>query len=155
MKHCLPNPLPSWFSKVNAGDKFLRIVLTEGGKKAYVLNDTMAIFRKHESGNWSALGFIKRYPKQRNDLEILLHAYGSRFMNYKRYLIDVFNFNAIYYYIVENNYPKAVNSLVNIMRYPLYILQNHLEFIKRVIATIFPFLLCYYHDHLYKKGCDH
>lgn len=64
-------------SSLYARDNFTRIVLTEGGKKFRVLNETMSVYRVHKKGAWSMQSKEFRRGKKASDLDIIIMNTGE------------------------------------------------------------------------------
>ena len=136
-KECLPDPIPSWFNEVCAGDKFLKVMLTEK-HKAFVMKDTMACYRKHDGGIWSSMNIDTMKRKMDNDLKWMIKIYGNKYSSLIPYIKDKHEYDFVSYYLAHNNKRRAWISLLKMFKYPDYIVKNPILTLKKFIRLLVP-----------------
>ncbi len=60
------------YAHVTSGDKFLKIILTENGKKAAVLPFVGAFYRRHSGGIWSSLSTVNLLKNKINNNRVFV-----------------------------------------------------------------------------------
>lgn len=105
-KH-LPNPLPKYMNEAPIGDYPLLLNLAMHGKIKFI-NESMAVYRKHDSSMWSAKTFEHRHTKIIEYLEALIGNFpeeiNQQFIErHGRYCWDMFH-----YYTKRKNTEKAI-----------------------------------------------
>jgi glycosyltransferase involved in cell wall biosynthesis len=141
-RECLPNPLPEWFLKVNAADKFLKAMLTEE-HKIFVMKDTMACYRRHSAGIWSSMDIEKLKQKMEYDMNWMITIYGNKYPYLLSFVKDRHDLEFIPYYLNKGERKKAWMSFFKILRYPKLYLREPVLMLSRVRLLINNSLIYY------------
>jgi len=130
----LPFPIPDWFFAVFAGDKFLKILLTEHGD-AFIMKEDMACYRLHPNSYWSSQNsrmlklrtnrnddilikhFSHKYPKLRKKLMLVRK---TRHLDNKKFPIKLF-YSSKYY--LKYFLPEIDRFLDNIFNFTTKLLK--------------------------------
>ena len=69
-RNLIPNPIPSWFYNVSAGDQALFFMLAKQGRIAF-LENVSAVYRYHSQGIWSNTSFLTQLEKSHQTRKII------------------------------------------------------------------------------------